>query len=797
MSVWKSLANMTAAAVIAGLAGALALSPVAGISGAAIVRTNETMQSNLADLTDGTTPGVTTINDAAGQPIAWLYNQRRYAVENDQISQHMKAAIVSIEDHRFYEHDGVDIQGTARAMVTNVLAGGVEQGASTINQQYVKNYLLFIDAKDEEEQAAAVEQSIPRKLREMRMASDLDRNLSKDDILTRYLNLVPFGNRSFGVEAAARTYFGTSAAELTVPQAAMLAGMVQSSEFLNPYTNPEGATNRRDTVLRAMAANGHLTAEQAEAHIAEPLGILDAPATLPNGCIAAGDRGFFCDYVLSYLAEKGLSRDQLLDGGYTINTTLDPQTQDAARAAATRAVDPMATGVAEVINVIQPGRDSRDILAMASSRNYGLNLEAGETVLPQTSSLVGNGAGSVFKVFTAAAAIEKGMGLETVLDVPARYEARGLGTGGAANCPPNTYCVENAGTYQPQMTLREALAHSPNTTFIKLIEDVGVPAVVDMSVKLGLRSYEKPGTFNAENSIADYMRNANLGSYTLGPTAVNPLELSNVGATLASGGRWCEPTPIASVTDREGRQVFLERPDCEQAVEEGVANALADGMAEDLISGTGARAASVTGWGGQAAAKTGTTESHLSSAFLGFNSGFAAAPYIYNDGTTSSPLCTSPVRQCGSGNLFGGREAAETWFNTANMLPAAVNGVLPGHDPKYDLGTTNAVLAEVVGMTESAARGVLEGKGYHVVTRTVDGQQPQGRVERAVADGVLERGSTVTLELSRGHVPAPAPAPRNTEPSPDTAPGPTPRRPQITQQDLDDVAAQLRDALGL
>src|SRR5699024_2228354 len=127
-----------------------------------------------------------------------LYNQRRYAVENDQISQHMKAAIVSIEDHRFYEHDGVDIQGTARAMVTNVLAGGVEQGASTINQQYVKNYLLFIDAKDEEEQAAAVEQSIPRKLREMRMASDLDRNLSKDDILTRYLNLVPFGNRSFG-----------------------------------------------------------------------------------------------------------------------------------------------------------------------------------------------------------------------------------------------------------------------------------------------------------------------------------------------------------------------------------------------------------------------------------------------------------------------------------------------------------------------------------------------------------------------------------------------------------------------
>ena len=798
VSVLKSLANITAAAVVAGVAGALALAPVAGISGVGIARTNETMQSNLADLTDGTTPGVTTINDATGQPIAWLYNQRRYAVGNDQISQHMKDAIVSIEDHRFYEHEGVDIQGTARAMLTNVLAGGVEQGASTINQQYVKNYLLFIDAEDEAEQAAAVEQSIPRKLREMRMASDLDRNLSKDDILTRYLNLVPFGNRSFGVEAAARTYFGVSAAELSIPQSALLAGMVQSSEYLNPYTNPEGATDRRDTVLRAMASNGHLTAEEAEAFIAEPLGVLEAPATLPNGCIAAGDRGFFCDYALTYLDSKGISREELLDGGYTITTTLDPQAQVAARAAASRAVDPMAFGVAEVINVVEPGRDSRNILAMASSRNYGLDLEAGETVLPQTSSLVGNGAGSVFKIFTAAAAIDKGMGLDTVLDVPARYEARGLGTGGAANCPPNTYCVENSGTYKDRMTLREALAHSPNTTFIKLIEDVGVPAVVDISVRLGLRSYEAPGTFDADNSIAEYMKNANLGSYTLGPTAVNPLELSNVGATLASGGRWCEPNPIVSVTDREGTEIPLERPDCEQAIDEGVAHALADAMSEDIISGTGARAAAATGWGGQAAAKTGTTESHLSAAFLGFNSGFAAAPYIYNDGTTTSPLCTSPVRQCGSGNLFGGREAAETWFHTANMLPAAVNGTLPGHDPKFDLGTTNAVLAQVVGMDEAQARRTLEDLGYRVGVRTVDGGQVRGRVERAVPEGILEPGSTVTLELSRGYTQAPAPAPAQRNPAPEQRdPAPAPQLPQIRQEDLDEVADQIRDALGL
>ncbi|SMG15274.1 Membrane carboxypeptidase (penicillin-binding protein) [Corynebacterium pollutisoli] len=797
MSVSKSLANITAAAIVAGVAGALALAPVAGISGVGIARTNETMQSNLADLTDGTTPGVTTITDSTGQPMAWLYNQRRYPVSNEQISQHMKDAIVAIEDHRFYEHDGVDIQGTVRAMATNVLAGGVEQGASTINQQYVKNYLLFIDAENEAEQAAAVEQSIPRKLREMRMASDLDRNLSKDDILTRYLNLVPFGNRSFGIEAAARTYFGISAAELSVPQSALLAGMVQSSEYLNPYTNPDGATQRRDTVLRAMANQGVITAEQADAHIAEPLGVLESPATLPNGCIAAGDRGFFCDYALTYLESKGVEKERLMEGGYTITTTLDPQVQDAARAAVSRNVDPMTTGVAEVMNVVEPGTESRDILAMTSSRNYGLNLDAGETVLPQPSSLVGNGAGSVFKVFTAAAAIEQGMGLETVLDVPDRYEAEGLGTGGARNCPPNTYCVENAGNYKDQMTLREALAHSPNTTFIQLIEQVGVPAVVDMSVKLGLRSYEVPGTFDGESSIAEYMKNANLGSYTLGPTAVNPLELSNVGATLASGGRWCEPNPIVSVTDREGQEIFLERPACEQALDSGVANALAGGMAEDLITGTGARAANVTGWGGQAAAKTGTTESHLSSAFLGFNSGFAAAPYIYNDGTSSSPLCTSPVRQCGSGDLFGGREAAESWFQTANQVPAALNGGLAGHDPKYDLGTTHGVLAEVVGMTEQQARSTLEGQGYRVEVRTVDGTQPRGRVERALNQGILEPGSTVIIELSRGVTQAPAPQPAPAPRQPSQSPPPIPQIPDLTQEDIDEMTNQLRDALGL
>ena len=506
MSSLGSLGKVLVGVVATGLATVLTLAPIAGISGAAVNRVNSTMQSNLAELTDGSAPGVTTITDKNGDPMAWMFTQRRYEVAPNEISQAAKDALVAIEDRRFYEHEGVDMQGFARAIVTNILAGGVAEGASTINQQYVKNYLLLVDAENPEEQSAAVEQSLPRKLREMRMASDLDKKLSKEDILARYLNLVSFGNHAFGIEAAARTYFDTSAAELTVPQAAMLVGMLQSSELLNPYTNPEGATNRRNTVLQAMVSSGYLAQAEANRFAEEPLGILEEPALLPRGCIAAGDAGFLCDYALRYLESKGLSMEELEGGGYTITTTLDPEVQTIAHEAAAGAVNPTQQGVAEVINVVEPGEDSRRILAMTSSRGYGLNQEAGETVLPQTSTLVGNGAGSVFKIFTAAAALEKGYNLESELDVPNRAVVYGMGEGGARNCPAGAYCVENAGSYAPKMTLRDALAQSPNTSFVELIEDVGVEETVDMAVRLGLRSYEDAGTFDGESSIADYFR---------------------------------------------------------------------------------------------------------------------------------------------------------------------------------------------------------------------------------------------------------------------------------------------------
>ena len=799
-SFGQSLGKLITATLASALAVALCAAPIAGLGGMAIARTDETMQSNLSDMSDGAVPGVTTITDVNGDTIATIFNQRRYEVESHQISQYAKDALVATEDRRFFTHEGVDMQGFARAMVTNILAGGVEQGASTINQQYVKNYLWLVEADSDEDAKAATEQSIPRKLREMRMASDLDKTLDKDQILTRYLNLVSFGNHAYGIEAAAQTYFGIPAVELNPAQAALLIGLLQSVEALNPYTNPEGATTRRNIVLQNMAAEGYITQAEADRNAGMPLGMLEKPALLADGCIAAGDAGFFCDYALRYLAQKGLTQEELERGSYTIHTTLNPAIQAAANGAVRNNVAAETPGVANVMDIIIPGTESREIAAMASSRYYGLDLEQSQTILPQPASLVGHGAGSVFKIFTAAAALEQGYGLDTVLEVPTRSVVYGMGKGGAAGCPPDAYCVENAGVYPPRMTLAEALAHSPNTTFIELIQRVGVAPVVDTAVRLGLRSYLDEGSFGDGRSIAQAAKDENMGAFTLGPLAVNALELSNVGATLASKGMWCEPNPIRSVTDKDGHEVYIERPACEQAIAPEVAAALSQGMSLDAIEGTAQRAANFNGWRAPVAAKTGTTESHQSSAFLAFTRGVSAAPYIFNDGIQSSPLCTGPVRQCSYGNLFGGNEAADTWFQGAGQVPGAAAAGLPESSWTYKKGTRRGVLDEVIGMQSAAARAKLEAQGFTVTVVTVSGGgAPAGQVVSvAASDPNLTRGTIVTVNISDGTgatTTSPTGTATTTPGAPTTSPGaptepvPAPNPPV----DLDELGRQFGD----
>jgi membrane peptidoglycan carboxypeptidase len=737
--------------------------PLAGGFGLASNRAADTVDNVSAELVEGTVPAVSTMTDVAGNPIAWLYEQRRFEVPSDKISNEMKLAIVSIEDRRFAEHQGVDWQGTLRAFLTNTTSGQVQQGASTLDQQYVKNYQLLVVAKTDAERRAAIETTPARKIREIRMALTLDKKLTKDEILTRYLNLVPFGNSSYGIQDAARTYFGIDASQLNLTQSAMLAGMVQSSSALNPYTNPDGVLERRNTVLDTMIQNIPDRATEIEAAKLEPLGVLPTPEQLPRGCIAAGDRGFFCDYALEYLANAGISKEQVDKGGYLIKTTLDPAVQSSTKAALVENTSPTVNGVATVMNVIAPGQDSHRVLAMGSSRTYGLNGDNEETVQPQPHSLVGNGAGSIFKVFTTAAAMEKGLGTSAVLQVPPRVEVKGLGDGGARGCPPSTYCVTNAGNYPASLSVTDALAQSPNTAFVKLIESVGVTPTVDMAVRLGLRSYADPGSAGQgdDQSMADFQKSQNLGSFTLGPTYVNPLELSNVAATLASSGKWCPPNPIDSIFDRYGKPVPITQQACEQVVDPGLANTLANAMSkDDQAGGTSASAAASAGWNLPMSGKTGTTESNRSSGFLGFTNRYAAAVYTYGDSPTPSEICSFPLRQCSSGSLFGGNEPARTWFDA--MDPIATNFgdiALPPVDQKFVRGSANGQVPNVVGLSQASASAQLQAAGFQVQVASTASSQRAGTVSSVSPSGSAIPGSTVTIYVSDGSVREAPPSP--------------------------------------
>src|SRR5690242_7360899 len=447
---------LLASVVVAGL-----MFPVVGGFGLMSNRASDVVANGSAQLVEGEVPGVSTMTDAKGNVIAWLYSQRRFEVSGDQIANTMKLAIVSIEDKRFAEHNGVDWQGTLTGL-SGYMSGNLDtRGGSTLEQQYVKNYQLLVVAQTDAEKRAAIETTPARKLREIRMALTLDKTFTKSEILTRYLNLVSFGNGSYGIQDAAQTYFGVNASELNWQQAALLAGMVQSTSTLDPYTNPDGALARRNLVLDTMIDNIPAEADALRAAKQQPLGILPQPNQLPRGCIAAGDRAFFCDYALEYLARAGLSKEQVAKGGYLIKTTLDPDVQGPVKSAIDGIASPTIDGIASVMSVIKPGKTSHSVLAMASNRTYGLNTDAGETMQPQPFSLVGNGAGSIFKLFTTAAAMDMGMGINTTLPVPGYFQAKGLGSSDTPGCPKETWCVKNVGNYRGSMSVTEALATSP------------------------------------------------------------------------------------------------------------------------------------------------------------------------------------------------------------------------------------------------------------------------------------------------------------------------------------------------
>jgi membrane peptidoglycan carboxypeptidase len=764
--------------VLAGVLVAGVLFPIAGAAGVLSNQASETVDKTSSDLAQVPPPLVTNITDSSGATIATLYDQYRLPVATSQINDAMRWALVSTEDKRFYVHHGVDWQGTLRAAVSNG-TGGDTQGASTLTQQYVKNYLInVVYRNDKAGQAQAREQSVSRKLKEARIAIQLETKLSKAQILTGYLNIVEFAGSIYGIGAAAQAYFDTTPEKLTVPQAALLAGLVNNPITFDPWKHPDAATKRRNLVLDRMVDNQKLAAADAAKFKSQPLGVVpDGPKKPSANCTgAAPEAGFFCQYVEEYLQNAGFSLDDLITGGYTIKTTMDGNISRTIRASILKnvpQVPPNAPGISQAFSVVQPGDKSHNVVAMVSNRAFGNDISKGEfnhNLISEPANAFGGG--SSFKIFTSAAALENGkVGLNTQMSNPQ------VATFPIPNATkrdlPYTLNNDNKPNEDP-ITLARALAISPNTAFVGLELQTGMPQVLDMAYRLGLRNTLQSnavGTAPSPKNVptgsqdtkayslpqSEYYQSK--PSFTLGVSAVSPLEMSNVSATIKSGGVWCPPNPIGSITDRDGKPVSFPTEPCEQVISQSVANTLLAGLSQDTVNGTSAAAAHAAGWTRPDYGKTGTTNANKSVAFVGGVNDYAVTSMVFADGSIRPEgICkTYPIRSsdaCTVSGGFGGPIAGPAYFDAFNQILAGQpDQPLPGPDPAFlDIGDHGPIVPFTIGKKSDDATNVLKAAGYNVTTQNLKSKTGVGQVLGQTPQGLVAPGATITLYVSAGGI---------------------------------------------
>jgi len=697
----------------------------------------------------------TAIYASNGRPITFLYRQNRELAKADEIPQVLRDAIVSIEDRRFYEHHGVDVKGLLRAVVRT--SSGDTQGASTLTQQYIKQ-LNYYSATTRAGQDAAIALNAGRKLKEARCALELEKKFTKKQILTAYLNIANFGAGAYGVKTAAKAYFPkTPLTKLTVAQAALLAGLVQSPTRYNPYNHPEAAKSRRHDVLMSLVRDNKITAAQATKANAEKVPKGKPPTIHQQGCSnAAGgppmNLGFFCDYVVSYLeARLGMTDAQLFTGGYRIYTTIDTDMQ---RITQQSAYDHMGAAPKSVgvMDIVEPGTGK--VRAMAVSRKYGTG--AGQTTLPLGTKPVA-GAGSTYKVFTLLAAMKDQVPLRAYrISTP-------NDTYTPKNCPQH-HTVTNAGHYADTLNMETATYQSSNTFFTALVDqrfhcDLTKP--VNMALALGLDSYRQ----YAPTTIAEQQP-----SFTLGPNPTSPLEMASAYGTLANDGKHCPPTPIEKILDSTGKPAegLKSVPGCAPVVSPGIAHTATKTLQKDTSAENGATASIASIPGYATAGKTGTngggkdgTDGNAAMWFIGYTPNLSASVAVFNPASPSSPVRDIPGYE--GQNLYGGRAAAPIWKQAMKEI---MQRFQPQQWPPEDKDVVrgDAVpVPTVIGMDLNTAKATLEGLGFQVdVGGPIDSAVPKDRVADQSPQGYAEKNGTITLRLSTGKAPAGQPTPTPT-----------------------------------
>ena len=563
--------------------------------------------------------------------------KNRTPVPLKTVSPYMRQAILSIEDRRFYEHGGIDVAGILRAAWADVRAGKVVQGGSTITQQLVRN--LYIGK----------EVTLERKVTEACLAIKLNSRWSKNKILEEYLNQVYFGNHAYGVEAAAQTYFSRRARNLTLPQAALLAGLPQAPSVFDPFNKPERALARRNTVLLAMVANGDITRAQYRSAI-------QADLRLKKGQLY---KRIHEPYFFSYVREELLREygaNTVRSGGLRVYTTIDRRFQKLARKAITDtlyyksdpasaivSIDP-STGAIRAMDAVIPGKKALQFNLAAQSRRQ---------------------AGSTFKTFVLAEAIEQGANPDSTYYTSAPFFYRPDPVG---SCETNWWCVETYGNdYYGSTSVHSATLRSDNTVFAQLTLDVGPEKVADMAHKLGVKASLKT------------REGAYVPSLGLGAMGVSPLDMASAYATIAAGGMYSRPTAITKVVLPDGKvdeTAGWGVPERRRVISDGVAYEVTKILRDNINEGTGT-AANIPR---PAAGKTGTTERHSDAWFCGFTPDLSTTVWV------GYPQGEIPMESVHGISVAGGTFPAQIW--RLFMQPALQNEparefALPKHWPVW------------------------------------------------------------------------------------------------------------------
>jgi membrane peptidoglycan carboxypeptidase len=651
----------------------------------------------------------------------------RQPVTYNQISPNMLTAIVAIEDDRFWQHGALDVKGTLRALV-NDLEHKPVQGGSTLEQQYVKNVLVLQDLDNPAAQQADIADNLNRKIDQLRMAVEVAHTMTKQQILAGYLNDSYYGEGAWGVEAAAETYFDTTAAKLTLTQAATLAGIVENPTQYDPINNPTSSLARRNTVLARITQTNPAALSPAAAKVLEAAKIGLHPGAKQSGCTAAtaGEDAFFCDYVIHevlndpQLGATTMDRAKLLStGGLKIYTTLAPQDQSAATHAVNYVV-PYGDNYynpnqdVDTTALVQPGTGK--ILAIAEDRQYGPNPNKGQTEVDYAvnspyGGQTGVQTGSSSKLFTLLTALEQG--------VPFGYTAtvkNSQTVSGYTDCSGDSLrpypVVNSSASDQGTYTLYTGTADSINTFFALLEQKVGLCNVVHTAVSLGMTRADGVSLLKGDGNpkLPSYQPPADqITSFTLGSVNVSPLSMAEAYATVASGGIYCAPTAIGKITDAAGQSLPAPSAGCHRVLSSDVANA-ASYILQGVFTWPGATGADLGPLpsGYPIAGKTGTSnvasgDGTPYAAFAGYTTALVSYTSVFNPVSPTvlhtmggEDSCYRPFSgglDC-PGEMFGANAPGSTWrltFDSANLEGSHAFGTVSPSSELWSKGNGQVV----------------------------------------------------------------------------------------------------------